>query len=175
MAALAGLLTARLEVPPEGRTARLLSAQGPVVVAGALVLLLGGVVARGYETWGPGAAFARGTTAGVWGVEREPDGRPFRWTGTSAAFLRPGRSGPATLLLPVKNARPDLEPVSVTVLWNDRPTGSVSLPAGRWLTFSQRVEGPGVLRLVPSAAFRPPGRGDARRLGVEVGELSERP
>lgn len=175
VAALAGLLTARLEVPPEGRTARLLSAQGPMVTAGALVLLLGGVVARAYETWGPEAAFSRGTTAGVWGTEREPDGRPFRWTGTSAAFLRPGRSGPATLLLPVKNARPDLEPVSVAVLWNDRPAGSISLPAGRWLTLSQRVEGPGVLRLVPARTFRPPGRGDVRRLGVEVGELSERP
>lgn len=176
VAALTGLLTARLEIPPEGKTARLLSALGPVVVAGVLVLLLGGVVARGYETWGEEAAFERGKTAGVYGTEHEPDGRSFRWTGRSAAFLSPaGRESAVTLLLPVKNARPDQAPLPVSVLWNDVPTGHVSLPPGRWFLLTQRVAGPGVLRLVPARSFRPSHRGDARTLGLEVGELAAGP
>lgn len=171
VAALAGLLTARLPLPPEGRTARALSTLGPVVVAGVLVLLASGVVARGYETWGAEAAFDRGTTAGVFGEEREPDGRPFRWTGRSAAFApSPAGSGPATFLLPVKNARPDGEALTLAVFVEDRLAGEVELPHGRWLTLAQRLSVPAVVRIVPSRAFRPEDRRDGRTLGVEVGE-----
>src|SRR5262249_20971179 len=86
VAALFGVTTALLPLSPEGRTTRLLSALMPILLAGALVLLLGGALARGWETRGPDAAFARSDTAGVYPPEREPGGRAFRWTAASAAW-----------------------------------------------------------------------------------------
>ena len=59
VAALFGVLTARLPLSPEGRTARLLSALMPAMLAGALVLLAGGALARAWETRGADAAFER--------------------------------------------------------------------------------------------------------------------
>ena len=75
IAALVGLLAARLPAPPEGRSARVLDHFLPVVVAGASVLLVGGAMARGLETWRAEAAFEHAPTAGLWALEREPDGR----------------------------------------------------------------------------------------------------
>lgn len=168
IAALAGLLTARLPAPPDGRTSRVLGHFLPVVVAGAAVLLVGGALARAVETWGPGAAFAHGDSAGLWATEREPDGRRFRWTAAAAALHVEAPSG-ALLRLPVRNARPDGEPVSLSVLWNDARLGAVELPHGGWKALELRVDGPGVLRIVPSRTFLPLDRRDGRTLGVETG------
>ena len=168
--ALVGLLTARLPASPEGRSARVLGHVLPVLVAGASVLLVGGALARCVETWRADAAFAHGPTAGLWAVEREPDGRPFRWTAASAALRIDAPAGRRSLVrLPVRNARPDSEGVLVAVLWNDVRRGSVDLPHGGWKELRVAVDGPGVLRLVPERTFLPVSRTDPRRLGVETG------
>jgi O-antigen ligase len=168
--ALVGLLTARLPASPEGRSARVLGHVLPVLVAGASVLLVGGALARCVETWRADAAFAYGPTAGLWAVEREPDGRPFRWTAAAAALRIDAPAGRRSLVrLPVKNARPDSEGVAVVVLWNDVRRGSVELPHGGWKELRVAVDGPGVLRLVPERTFLPLSPTDGRRLGVETG------
>ena len=170
IAALVGLLTACLPAPPEGRSARVLGHFLPVVVAGTSVLLLGGVLARGVETWGPGAAFAHGPTAGLFPEEREPDGRRFRWTAAAAALRVDAPAGRrSALLLPARNARPDGEAVAVSLYWNDTLHGVVDLPHGGWKALRLEVDGPGVLRVVPARSFRPLSRTDARRLGIETG------
>lgn len=167
--ALVGLLTARLPAPAEGRSVRVLGHVLPVVVAGASVLLLGGALARCVETWAADAAFAHGPTAGLWAVEREPDGRPFRWTAEAAALRVEAPGGRRLLGLPVKNARPDSESVTVTVYWNDTMRGVVELPHGGWKALQLSVDGPGVLRLVPGRTFLPLSPTDGRRLGIETG------
>jgi len=179
IAALFGVLAARLPLSPDGRTARLLSALMPVMLAGALVLLLGGALARAWETRAPDTAFLRAETAGVYPLEREPEGRAFRWTAESAAWRiggaespEPGRRPrlrPSLLELPVKNARPDGRPVSIDVFWNDSLRGRVRVASGRWRRLLLPIEGPGVLRIETPDWFRPASRGDRRRLGVEVG------
>ncbi len=170
IAALVGLLTARLPAPPDGRPARVLGHVLPVVVAGASVLLVGGALARGVESWGPQAAFEHGPTAGLWAEEREPDGRSFRWTDRAAALRVDAPAGrPSRLRLPVRNARPDGEPVGLTLYWNDVRRGTVELPHGGWKAVELAVEGPGVLRVVPSRTILPFERSDVRRLGVETG------
>lgn len=168
--ALVGLLTARLPAPAEGRSARVLGHVLPVLVAGASVLLLGGALARCVETWGADAAFAHGPTAGLWALEREPDGRPFHWTASAAALRVEAPGGRRSLLsLPVKNARPDSEGVTVDVFWNDVKRGTVDLPHGGWKALQLAIEGPGVLRIVPGRTFLPLSRTDGRRLGIETG------
>ena len=168
--ALVGLLTARLPASPEGRSARVLGHVLPVLVAGASVLLVGGALARCVETWRADAAFAHGPTAGLWAVEREPDGRPFRWTAASAALRIDAPAGRRSLVrLPVRNARPDSEGLLVAVFWNDVSRGSVELPHGGWKELRVAVDGPGVLRLVPERTFLPVSRTDSRRLGFETG------
>lgn len=169
IAALLGLLTARLPAPPEGRSARVLGHVLPVVVAGASVLLVGGALARGVETWGAGAAFEHAPTAGLWAEEREPDGRPFRWTARGAALRVEAPAGRSVLHLPARNARPDGAPIEVAVYWNDARRGVVELPHGGWKVVRLAVDGPGVLRVVPSRTFRPLSRTDGRRLGFEIG------
>jgi hypothetical protein len=170
IAALVGLLTARLPAPPEGRSARVLGHFLPVVVAGASVLLVGGALARGVETWGEDAAFEHAPTAGLWAVEWEPDGRPFRWTAGAAALRIEAPAGRRSLLsLPARNARPDGGPLAVTLYWNDVRRGTVDLPHGAWKAVQLPVDGPGVLRVVSSRTFPPLSRTDSRRLGVEIG------
>ena len=170
IAALAGLLTSRLPAPPEGRSARMLGHVLPVAVAGASVLLLGGALARGVETWGADAAFAHAPAAGLWSEEHEPDGRPFRWTSRAAAFRVDAPAGSASVVrLPVRNARPDGETVGVSVFWNDRSRGTVELPHGGWKALRLDVDGPGVVLLAVDRTILPPSRADRRRLGVETG------
>lgn len=170
IAALVGLLTARLPTPPEGRPARVLGHFLPVVVAGASVLLVGGAISRGVETWGADAAFRYAPTAGLWGAEREPDGRPFRWTAGAAALQVDAPAGRRSLLrLSVKNARPDGAAVAVTLFWNDVRRGAVELPHGGWRAIQLGVDGPGVLRVVPARTILPLSRTDGRRLGIETG------
>ena len=171
IAALAGILSSRLTIPSEGRTHRLLTGLVPVVLAGVLVLLLGSILARGYETLAPARAFAYEPSAGLFPVEHEPDGRPFRWTAGAAAMevtVPPGRAW--TLSLPVRNARPDRMTVAVDVYWDDRLRGRVSLPFGGWHRLEVPAGASGVLRLVPVSSFRPTRGLDRRRLGIEVGE-----
>ena len=170
IAALVGLLTARLPIRPDGRTARLLSSALPATLAGVLALLLGNVAWSAWATRSPGAAFRYAPTAGLWALEREPDGRPFRWTGGAAAWLVSGTTGTdRTLSLPVRNARPDGQPVDVDVSWNGRLTGRVTLSAAGWKRLEIPVRGPGVLKLGISETFRPAERWVSRRLGIEVG------
>jgi hypothetical protein len=178
VSALFGVLTARLPLSPEGRTSRLLSALMPVMLAGALVLLLGGALARAWETRTPDEAFLRSDSAGVYPVEREPEGRLFRWTGPAAAWrIGPpetpdGRRPPlkpSLLALPVRNARPDLRAVTLDVFWNDAPRGRVRVTSGAWRRVQMPIDGPGVLRIAVEETFRPAARSDRRRLGVEVG------
>ncbi len=169
IAVLAALLAARLPFPDDDTAARLVGAVLPVAVAASSVLLAGGIVSQAIDTWGPGAAFAHAPSAGVFPVEREPDGRPFRWTASAAAFRLDGPDGPSVASLAVRNARPDGERLSVDVYWNDRFRGKVLLAADRWRVLTLPVDGPGVLRLVPAATFRPFERRDRRSLGLEVG------
>jgi O-antigen ligase len=176
IAALVGLLTSRLPAPPEGRSARVLGHVLPVVVAGASVLLLGGAVARGVETWGADSAFAHGPTAGLWSPEKEPDGRPFRWTASRAALRIDAPEGRRSVLeIPVKNARPDGAPVALTLSWNDVRRGTLELPHGGWRAIRLPVSGPGVLLLEPDRTILPFSRTDGRRLGVETGVPVVRP
>ncbi|MGA7991127.1 MAG: O-antigen ligase family protein, partial [Thermoanaerobaculia bacterium] len=132
VAAFVAVLTGRLPLREDGRTARLLVGLVPVVLAGALVCALGGVAARLFETRTADAAFRPAPDAGVWGIESEPDGRPFRWTGAAAAWRIPGppEGGAATIVLPVRNAREDGRPVALDVWVDDTPRGRVSLPPG---------------------------------------------
>jgi O-antigen ligase len=170
IAALVGLLTARLPAPPDGRSARVLGHFLPVVVAGASVLLVGGALARGVETWGEDAAFEHAPTAGLWATELEPDGRPFRWTAGAAALRVEAPPGRRSLLsLPARNARPDGGDLAVALYWNDVRRGAVDLPHGAWKAVQLSVDGPGVLCVVPSRTFPPLSRTDGRRLGVEIG------
>ena len=180
IAALAGILTARLPLSPDGRTSRMLGALMPVFLAGALVLLVGGIVARAYETRLPEAAFARSDTAGLFSGESEGEGRRFRWTSSAAAWriggVQPERNeggpsrpafSPSRIFLPVRNARPDARPVSLAIYWNDTLRGRVVLPAGGWRRLTLPIDSPGVLRIHLSTVFRPPF--DPRTLGIEVG------
>ena len=170
IAALVGLLTARLPIRPEGRTVRLLSGLLPVALAGVLALLAGGAARTAWLTRTPEAAFRFAPVAGAYGPEREPDGRRFRWTSASAAWRVAGAPGESRLLsLPVRNARPDRQTVTLDAFWNDRPLGAVPLAAGGWKRLELRAEGPGVLRIGVSETFRPDRPDDTRRLGIEVG------
>ena len=174
VAAYVAVLTGRLPLREDGRTARLLNGLVPVVLAGALVCALGGVAARAYDTRGPEAAFRRSRDAGVWGAESEPGGRAFRWTASAAAWrLTPSTApGPAALVLPVRNARPDGHAVALDVWVDDVPHGRVVLAPGPW----RRLEVPAalapgapvVLRIGVSETFRPAARGDGRELGIET-------
>jgi O-antigen ligase len=167
IAVLFGILAARLPFPRDGRTGRLLVALVPVALAGASVLLIGGVAARLWESRGPDAAFAYGATAGIHPQESEPDGRLFRWTAPEFALLcgEPGRAG--VLRLPVRNGRPDRRPVTLQVFWDDVPRGRVTLSSGGWRALELRVPGRGVLRASVTPDFIP--LPDSRRLGIAVG------
>jgi O-antigen ligase len=170
IAALVGLLSARLPVRPDGRTARLLSGLLPVALAGVIAFLAGGVARTAWATRTEEAAFRFSPFAGVWGVEREGTGRSFRWTTKAAAWYvtgRPARS--KALALPVRNARPDRTPVDVGVRWNGKFLGRVTLPADGWKVLEVPAAGPGVLALRISETFRPAAPGDSRNLGIEVG------
>jgi O-antigen ligase len=176
IAALVGLLTARLPLREDGHTGRFLVAVVPVVLAGALVCAIGGTVARAWDGRTPEAAFRNTASAGVYDVEREPGGRPFRWTGASAAWsvarppLLPG-SDSVLLALQVRNGRPDGRPAALDVFFDDVPRGRVTLPPGAWrrleLTVSPAASG--VLRIRAADPFRPAGRNDSRRLGIQIG------
>jgi O-antigen ligase len=173
IAAFVGILSARLPLRPDGRTARLLAGLVPVVVAGALVVLAGGAVHAGLATRAPEDAFRYAETAGLFAEEREPSGRPFRWTSHAAAWLVPGTPGASRILaLPVRNARPDLRAVPLALFWNDRPLGRVVLAASGWKRLEVPSDGPGVFRIEMSETFRPSRTEDARRLGIEVGALA---
>jgi O-antigen ligase len=171
IAAFTGILSARLKIPPEGRTQRLLVALVPVVLAGTLVLLMGSVLGHVFQTLDSKPAFAYEPTAGLFPVEREPDGRPFRWSSSAAAMpIELPSGGGGVLSVPIRNARPDRALVMVDVLWDDRLRGRVAIPFGGWHRLEIPVETPGVLRLVPSSTFRPLRGPDRRHLGVELGE-----
>ena len=75
VAAWVAVLTSRLPLREDGRTARLLTGLVPVVLAGALACALGGVAARAFETKTPDAAFRFSPDAGVW-APRGRAGRP---------------------------------------------------------------------------------------------------
>jgi O-antigen ligase len=170
IAALVGLLTARLPIRPDGRTARLLAGLLPVALAGVIVLLAGGVVRTAWMTRTEEAAFRFSPVAGAFGIEREPDGRRFRWTGEAAAWRVAGEPVPTrTLSLPVRNARPDRRPLTVSVSWNGRFLGRVTLAAEGWKRLEVPIAGPGVFRLGISETFRPTRPEDTRHLGIEVG------
>jgi O-antigen ligase len=176
IAAFVGVLTARLPLREDGRTGRFLAAVVPVVLAGALVCAIGGAIARARETRTGKAAFQNAASAGVYDVEREPGGRPFQWTGESAAWpvalptLLPG-SGSTVLALPVKNGRPDGRPAMVDVFFDDTLRGRVTLPSGQWKRLELAVpEGAqGVLRIRVVEPFRPVSHRDRRLLGIQVG------
>jgi hypothetical protein len=166
------VLTSRLPLREDGRTARLLTGLVPVVLAGAVACALGGVVARGAETRSADAAFRFAPDAGAWAAETEPDGRPFRWTSASAAWRIPAPARPSAAALPVRNARPDGRPVALDVWVDDALRGRVTLPAGGWRRLEVPLPAgtaPVVLRLGVSETFRPLAHGDARELGVETG------
>lgn len=175
IAALFGVLAVRLPIRREGRTNRFLTALVPVATAGALVVLLSGTLARAVETWNPAAAFSRSRTAGLFPEEREP-GRTFRWTAPSAALSIeiPG-NGPATIVIPLRNARPDGRSLAVDLFWNDVPRGRLDLPEGEWRETSVQAPGSGVLRVRSEPSFRPLSSRDSRRLGVEMGEIRVSP
>jgi O-antigen ligase len=170
VAAWVAVLTSRLPLREDGRTARLLTGLVPVVLAGAVVCALGGILARAYESRGPDVAFRYAPDAGVWSPETEPDGRAFRWTTRAAAWRVAPFGTSAILVLPVRNARPDGRPVALEVFVDDAPHGRVTLAAGGW----KRLEvpfarGDSVLRVAVSETFRPLLAGDRRHLGIETG------
>jgi hypothetical protein len=171
-----GLLTARLPLREDGHTGRFLAAVVPVVLAGALVCAIGGAITRAWETRTGKVAFRNAASAGVYDVEHEPGGRPFQWTGESAAWsvalptLLPG-SGSTVLALPVKNGRPDGRPAIVDVFFDDALRGRVTLPSGHWKRLELAVPdgAQGVLRIRVVEPFRPVSRHDPRLLGIQIG------
>ena len=175
IAALVGLLTARLPLREDGRTGRFLGAVVPVVLAGALVCALGGVAARAWETRTADVAFRYGTSAGVYEVEHDQEGQPFRWTGESAAWPVPPATGApgssrTVVTLPVRNSRPDGRPAAVDVYWGDELRGRVTLPPGAWKQIELAVpasEG-AILRIRVVPPFRPLSRRDPRVLGIQT-------
>ncbi len=169
IAALMGVLTARLTIPEEGRTNKFLHSVTPVALAGVIVLLAGGVVARGQETWSPKSALEFSPSAGVFAVETEPDGRRFRWTGR-AMVEAVSLPSPGLLSLAVSNPRPDGLAVDVEVSYDDVLRGHVSLKPGPWSRLQLPVRGSGVLRLRVSPVLRPSNRMDRRTLGIAIGE-----
>ncbi len=176
IAALVGLLTARLPLREDGRTGRFLVAVVPVVLAGALVCAIGGIVARAWNTRTAEEAFRNSASAGVYDVEREPGGQPFRWTGVSAAWPietppRPAASDSVVLALQVRNGRPDGRPATLDTFFDDTPRGRVTLPPGAWRRLELGVPSgvSGVLRLRAVDPFRPPSRRDPRILGIQIG------
>ncbi len=176
IAALVGLLAARLPLREDGRTGRFLEAVVPVVLAGALVCTIGGVAARDRETRSAGAAFRHASSAGVFDLEHEPGGRPFRWTGESAAWpvsvpALSAESGSIVLALQVKNGRPDGRPAALDVFFDDIPRGRVTLPAGEWKRLEVTVPpgARGVFRIHVVQPFRPASRRDPRLLGIQIG------
>ena len=172
VAAWVAVLTSRLPLREDGRTARLLTGLVPVVLAGAVVCALGGVFARGFETRTPDAAFRFSSDAGVFARETEPDGRTFRWTSRSPAWRIPAARTASTAVLPVRNARPDGRPVALDVWVDDALRGRVTLPAGSWRRLEVPVAAgaePVVLRLLVGETFRPLAREDRRELGIETG------
>jgi hypothetical protein len=176
IAALIGLLTARLPLREDGRTDRFLAAVVPVVLAGALVCAIGGVAARAWETRTAEAAFRHAASAGVYDVEHDPEGRPFRWTGESAAWpvsLPPRAAGSPSpvLALSVRNGRPDGRPAGVDVFWGDTLRGRVMLPPGEWKRIELAVppQENAILRLRIVQPFRPASRRDPRLLGIQIG------
>lgn len=173
VAAVTGVLAARLTIPEDGRTHRFLHAVTPVALAGTLVLLAGGVLSRAAETSGPESAFRHSADAGVYPPEAEPDGRVFRWTSYGCAFQVRDNGGDAVFRLQVRNARPDGQTVELTLFWNDAPAGVVVLPPGPWQVLECPIRGSGVLRVRLSDVFRPADRRDRRLLGIEVGEKFE--
>ncbi|MCM3876793.1 MAG: O-antigen ligase family protein, partial [Thermoanaerobaculia bacterium] len=174
--ALVGLLTARLPLREDGRTGRFLAAVVPVVLAGALVCAIGGVAARAWETRTAEAAFRYATSAGVYDVEHDAKGRPFRWTGESAAWLvslpprAPGAPSPV-LTLSARNGRPDGRPAAADVFWGDTLRGRVTLPPGEWkrIELAALPEESGILRIRVVQPFRPASRRDPRLLGLQIG------
>jgi O-antigen ligase len=180
IAAFVGLLTARLPLREDGRTGRFLTAVVPVVLAGALVCAIGGVAARAWETRTAEAAFRYAGSAGVYDVEHDPEGRPFRWTGESAAWpvslpsRAPGSPSPVLALL-VRNGRPDGRPVGVDVFWGDTLRGRVMLPPGAWkrIELAALAQESAILRLRVVQPFRPASRRDPRLLGIQVGSAPE--
>lgn len=177
IAALVGLLTARLPLREDGRTGRFLAAVVPVVLAGALVCAFGGVVARTWETRTQESAFRYSASAGVYDLEHDSEGRAFRWTGASAAWLvvprppTPGLPAPP-LVLSARNARPDGRPASIDMFWGDAPAGRVTLATGEWKTIELAVppEVNPVFRIRVVPPFRPVSRLDQRLLGIQIGE-----
>ncbi len=75
IAALVGLLTARLPIRPDGRTARLLAGLLPVTLAGVIALLAGGVARAAWTTRTEDAAFRIGTGSGRRDDPEGGDGR----------------------------------------------------------------------------------------------------
>ncbi|MEO8055863.1 MAG: O-antigen ligase family protein [Acidobacteriota bacterium] len=172
VAAWVAVLTSRLPLREDGRTARLLTGLVPVVLAGALACALGGVAARALDTRTPDAAFRFAPDAGVWAPEAEPDGRAFRWTAAAAAWRIPGALQASTAVLPVRNARPDGRPVALDVWVDDVLRGRVTLPGGSWRRLEVPVPAataPVVLRVAVAESFRPPAHDDLRDLGIETG------
>ena len=177
IAALVGLLTARLPLREDGRTGRFLAAVVPVVLAGALVCAIGGGAARAWETRTAEAAFRYATSAGVYDVEHDSEGRPFRWTGASAAWpvslpaRAPGSPSPV-VALSVRNARPDGRPAAVDVFWGDTLRGRITLPPGEWKRIELVVspQETAILRIRVVQPFRPASRHDPRLLGIQIGE-----
>ncbi|MBL8111892.1 MAG: O-antigen ligase family protein [Acidobacteria bacterium] len=169
IALLFGLLAARLPEPRDGVSSRLLHAAGPVVAAGAIGLATIGAVTRIVETATPREAFRFAPRAGVHTLERESSGRPFRWSSRHAAFLV-AETGPGVLSLPVRNAGPSRETVTLSLFFDDVFRGAVRVPANGFRSIRLGIVGPGVLRVVVEPSFVPEGSGDSRSLGVETQE-----
>ncbi len=173
IALLFGLLAARLPDPRDGVSSRLLHAAGPVIAAGAIWLAGIGVVIRVVETASPSEAFRFAPHAGVHTLEREPSGRPFRWSSRHAAF-HVTESGPGMLTITVRNAGPSREIVTLTLFFEDKYRGAVKIPPNGFRSVLLPIVGPGVLRVLVEPSFVPEGTGDSRPLGVETGEPSFR-
>ena len=173
VAAWVAVLTSRLPLREDGRTARLLTGLVPVVLAGALVCALGGVLARAYDTRTAGRRVPalRRTRASA-GRESEPDGRTFRWTLRRRRLAAPGRAAGLDGRPPGPQRPSGRPPVALEIWVDDAPRGRVTLPPGAW----RRLEVPAglagsrsVLRVRAAETFRPARAADRRELGIETG------
>jgi O-antigen ligase len=168
VALLAGAAVALAPPPP-----RRLPRWALLVGLGIALALLGGRAAEALRR-----PVTPGYEAGFHRWERQPDGRPARWTRGRAALSVPAR-GPALELAfraPIRDLA--ARPQQVRVWLDGRPAATITFAAPDWQTITlpvgQPVGSPVLVEVEPGYTFVPsqeaPSR-DHRRLGVMMAEL----
>jgi hypothetical protein len=143
-----------------------------LVVLGVALILLGGRAAQALRR-----PVSPGYEAGFHRWERQPDGRPARWTRGRAALSVPVRGSAIELAFRAPMHDIAARPQQVRVWLDGRPAAAVTLAAPDWrrltLPVGQPVGAPVLVEVEPGYTFVPSRvspSGDHRRLGVMMAE-----